>query len=204
MPKTSSRTYKGSQNETYKNILDAATRLFAEHGYDRVGMRDVCDLVGVSLPSVYHYFKDKQNLYRAVELANFGRVEARLIKAMNKAGSPILRLKAFMTELYNLLNSDASFRNLAIRNMLDPDVSHHKFLVSHTLQELFDRLVTLLREYRKDVDAEVLAYAMISGIFGFVVLSPSKPHIQGYPKARSKAKERDSYIEHLLQSVNAF
>ncbi|GAB4340745.1 MAG: TetR/AcrR family transcriptional regulator [Calditrichia bacterium] len=50
----------GSQTRT--DIFLTAARLFAQKGYDRVSIREICEAVGVSKPTLYYYFKDKRNL----------------------------------------------------------------------------------------------------------------------------------------------
>jgi AraC-like DNA-binding protein len=39
-------------------IIDAAGKLFAEHGYQSVSMRRVADLAGCSQMAMYRHFKD--------------------------------------------------------------------------------------------------------------------------------------------------
>src|SRR5215813_1127306 len=52
-----------------KLILDAATTAFLNHGYDGTSMDDVAALAGVSKPTVYKHFADKQRLFYEIILA---------------------------------------------------------------------------------------------------------------------------------------
>lgn len=45
-------------------ILDAATELFAEHGFAGAGMGELARRAGVSPPVLYDHFASKQDLYR--------------------------------------------------------------------------------------------------------------------------------------------
>jgi AcrR family transcriptional regulator len=47
-------------------LLAAARTLFAEHGYAGVGTEEVVRRAGVTRGALYHYFRDKQDLFRAV------------------------------------------------------------------------------------------------------------------------------------------
>jgi AcrR family transcriptional regulator len=49
-----------------RDILDAASRLFAEEGYDRVTMRRVAQRIEYSPTTIYLHFKDKSELFDAV------------------------------------------------------------------------------------------------------------------------------------------
>lgn len=49
-------------------ILLEAKRLFRDRGYAAVSINDIIDGVGVTKPTLYHYFKDKEALYTEVIL----------------------------------------------------------------------------------------------------------------------------------------
>lgn len=46
-------------------IIDAALRLFREHGYEATTMRAIASEAGVSLGNAYYYFESKQHLIQA-------------------------------------------------------------------------------------------------------------------------------------------
>ena len=49
-------------------ILEAATGVFHEAGFDRASMSDICSRVGYSKATVYGYFKSKEELLVAIAL----------------------------------------------------------------------------------------------------------------------------------------
>lgn len=55
-----------ARSATDEIIRVAAKRLFARHGYDGVSMRTLAKESGVGLSSIYHFFKDKDILLKAV------------------------------------------------------------------------------------------------------------------------------------------
>ena len=51
---------------TKDQILDAAEKLFAEHGYDAASLRDITAEAGVNLAAVNYHFSSKEALFGAV------------------------------------------------------------------------------------------------------------------------------------------
>jgi AcrR family transcriptional regulator len=73
------RRKRRSPEEAQTLILDAAERLFAEHGPDRVSVLDVALAAGVSHSLVLHYFKTYAELVRSV-LARRNRLVFQQVK----------------------------------------------------------------------------------------------------------------------------
>jgi AcrR family transcriptional regulator len=53
-----------------ERLIDAATRLFAEKGFDRVAVQEIVQSAGVTKGAMYHYFGSKDDLLREI----YGRV----------------------------------------------------------------------------------------------------------------------------------
>ena len=57
---------RGGREQTTGAILDAAEKLFAEHGFTAVTVRDIAAEAGVSHALVHRYLGSKQDVYRAM------------------------------------------------------------------------------------------------------------------------------------------
>lgn len=55
-----------AKQERRAALLEAAARLFAEHGYDRVTLEDIGGAAGISGPAVYRHFPGKQAVLAAI------------------------------------------------------------------------------------------------------------------------------------------
>ena len=52
--------------ETRSRILEAAIKLFSNHGYNKASVDDICKEAGISKGAFYHHFKSKQALFLAL------------------------------------------------------------------------------------------------------------------------------------------
>ena len=81
--------------ETFRRkAVGAATRLFAEQGYEAVSMRAVAKAVGVSAMTPYRYFANKDELFAHVRTAAFRRFADAQQQAFASTDEPRARLVA--------------------------------------------------------------------------------------------------------------
>lgn len=64
-------------DEPRRRILAAATRLFAEHGFQAATLRMITDLAGVNIAAVNYYFRSKDELISRVLESLIGPLQAR-------------------------------------------------------------------------------------------------------------------------------
>jgi AcrR family transcriptional regulator len=57
-------TRREDGRETRKRLLQAACDVFAEKGYRRAKVADICKKAGANVASVNYYFRNKENLYK--------------------------------------------------------------------------------------------------------------------------------------------
>lgn len=55
-----------ADNATRQKIIDAMYHLIAEYGYDKASLSKLCDIVGITKPSIYYYFHSKEDILLAV------------------------------------------------------------------------------------------------------------------------------------------
>jgi AcrR family transcriptional regulator len=77
MPKR--RSAKEPAGSTREAILAAAERIVSRGGEDALSIRELCARVGVTAPTVYHHFGDKDGLLREVVDACFAEFDQALV-----------------------------------------------------------------------------------------------------------------------------
>ena len=59
------------REEMRKLIIDTATQLFIEKGFDKTSMRNIAEAMEYSPATIYLYFKDKSELFNAIHEIGF-------------------------------------------------------------------------------------------------------------------------------------
>src|SRR5512137_2656837 len=72
-----------------REILDAASQLFVEEGFQRVTMRRIAERIEYSPTTIYLYFKDKNELLTAVCEETFSQLAGRLERLSKSSTSPL-------------------------------------------------------------------------------------------------------------------
>jgi len=54
--------------------MQEASRLFVSRGYHGISMREIAQVVGLSKPGIYYHFKDKEDLFLAILIANLSHI----------------------------------------------------------------------------------------------------------------------------------
>ena len=80
---------------TRDRLLEVATRLFAEQGYEHTSIEQVLRAAGVSRGSLYHHFSGKDRLFEAVvEHVEEAVILRRLVAAAGRQHDPVQMLRA--------------------------------------------------------------------------------------------------------------
>src|SRR5687768_16551067 len=86
-----SRAGGGDKRE---RILDAAERVFAEHGFFAARVSEIAKEAGVADGTIYLYFKSKDELLISLFESRMDRFNARLAAAIPQDGRPTEKLLA--------------------------------------------------------------------------------------------------------------
>src|SRR5450631_2504437 len=82
-------------SDTRSALVASARRLFAAHGYDGAGTEQIVTDARVTRGALYHHFRDKADLFRAVMAEAAGSVAQRLIdeQLASEASSPLAEIQ---------------------------------------------------------------------------------------------------------------
>jgi len=77
-------------------ILDYATEIFADKGYEGASMRDLSRLSGISLAGLYYYFESKEKLLYFIQQHTFTTIIERLRERLAVSSDPEERIRVFV------------------------------------------------------------------------------------------------------------
>ncbi len=77
-------------------ILDFATEVFAEKGYEGASMRDLSRLSGISLAGLYYYFESKEKLLYIIQQHTFSTIIERLRERLATSRDAQARIRIFV------------------------------------------------------------------------------------------------------------
>lgn len=80
------------KEELRERILAAAKTLFLEKGVEKTSIRNIADLIEYSPGSIYHYFKDKNEIFHALHSEGFQLLMSRM-EPLSQVANPMERLK---------------------------------------------------------------------------------------------------------------
>lgn len=84
--------------ETRKNIVDVAEKLFYQYGYKPVSVKEIAAAAGVTTGALYHHFKNKDDLIMAVfqrHDLSFGK----LLERFDNSEDPIEDIVVFLSDV---------------------------------------------------------------------------------------------------------
>ncbi len=84
-------------------ILEAAQLLFIQRGYDGVSIRDLAQECGLAKATLYHHFRDKEDLFFSVLEHDLLTMHAEVMQGLDAAQPPLARLHASIAAYFRML-----------------------------------------------------------------------------------------------------
>ncbi|WP_258341256.1 TetR/AcrR family transcriptional regulator [Saccharopolyspora gregorii] len=135
-----------------RQLLSAATRLFAERGYAAVTTEEIGAEVGIAGPSVYNHFASKQELLDAVITRGSAWLEIDLGRTLVRRPDAAEALRALLWSYITFALDHGGFIDILVGEVGHlPDHERHR--ARQTQHEYVTEWVALLREVRPELDA---------------------------------------------------
>ena len=153
-----------------EKILEVATRLFADSGYAAISIRDIASACQLSIPSIYHFFGDKENLYLACCHYKFAEASLHLRATLANAPAGVERVRQFTVALCEVLMHQHEFRRLLQREILREEQRSIDQFTQHHFREELQALSADIAELSDKDKALGLTFSIYAMVFGLVQL----------------------------------
>lgn len=167
---------KAKEEDARCRLLAAAGPIFANQGYEKATVRDICGAASVNIASVGYYFGDKLGLYREVLRSIRDHKSQRFpIPEASEFEDPQQRLLAFVSTLLGRMLSEGEEGwqvQLLMREMQDPTEALDDILKDHfspVFEELVDTIASILDQPVARTELDHLALSVIGQCFHYRV-----------------------------------
>ena len=170
-------TARAAEPDVRAAVLQAATRLFAAHGFDGTTLQDVALAVGVSKPAVLHHFPSKEHIRKAVLDAILEHWQGTLPRLLLAATASEERFEAVFGELFRFFAADSDRARVVLREALDRPVEARKLLAG-PVRPWIDAIAGYIRagqgsgRHHADVDPEAYVVHMLQLVLAATASAP--------------------------------
>jgi TetR/AcrR family transcriptional regulator, fatty acid metabolism regulator protein len=156
-----------AQQDKRKLILDAAIRVFAEHGYHGSRVGDIAEDAGVAHGLLYHYFASKDDVLRTIFVENWGELIGRF-RAVEASDEPATaKLEGIAKILLRTWRNDPALVTVMVR-----EVARSQQIQGQVdeVGEAFGIIQRVIEEgqasggFRRDVDARLASWVFYGGL----------------------------------------
>lgn len=172
-------------------ILSSALVLFSEKGYHNVSMQEIAEAAEFAVGTLYKFFQNKEELYRAIVLEQCDAFEDAIIQAIEKPGDALEKLRNYARTKGEMFRSRLSFVRLFlseskgvsfnIKTGLDEELRNRYYGFLERLALIFEDGINQKR-FQAIADPYSLAVALDSVIDAFLLLWLNAPERHSYPE----------------------
>ena len=148
-------------------ILEHATEVFYEKGYEGASMRDLSRAAGMSLAGLYHYFESKEDLLYLIQKHTFRTIIERLQERLKQSNDAEERVRIFIENHleYFLANKEAmkvlTHEDETLRNSRGSEIRTIK-------REYYKICLDLLEDLRREKGLQFSGRLAVLGLFGMI------------------------------------
>jgi TetR/AcrR family transcriptional regulator len=174
-----------------QEMLAAAFDLFSQKGYHNVSMHEIAGKAEFAIGTLYKFFENKEDLYKALVLEQCDKFEDAVARAIEKPGEEVEKLRNYIrtkgerfrgnlpfVRLFLAESRGASFN---IKAGLDEELRKRYYAFLERLALIFDSGIKN-RRFKNISDPYHLAVALDSAVDAFLLLWLDAPERHPYPE----------------------
>jgi len=180
------------------DILNAATRVFAEKGYHEATMSDIARQAEYAVGTIYLYFKDKQALYLALTDEKVDELIRRIKERIVNAGGGLEKIRALIEgefayfeeneDFFRIYFSEGGLDGWAIKDKPSPATVEKIMKFLDYISGII-KLAQTENVIRKELDPKRTAH-----LLGSMIKSVIIPWLKDKPSKKESLKGLSSFI----------
>ena len=127
-------------------ILQVALALFAAHGYDGVGVQQICDAAGITKPTLYHYFNSKHGLFETLMTERSAPLIAGLTAATEYQRDLVMNLTRVVQVYFDFAADEPTFYRLLLATSFAPPSSEYYLAVAELQTQQYRLIAALFQQ----------------------------------------------------------
>ena len=174
-----------------QEMLAAALDLFSQKGYHNVSMHEIAEKAEFAIGTLYKFFQNKEDLYKALVLEQCDKFEDALIQAIETPDDEVEKLRNYVRTRSERFRSNLPFVRLFlaesrgvsfnIKAGLNEELRKRYYNFLERLATIFDSGIKNQR-FKKIADPYYLAVALDSVIDASLLLWLDAPERHPYPE----------------------
>jgi TetR/AcrR family transcriptional regulator, cholesterol catabolism regulator len=162
-----SRARQPEASPQLSKILDHATEVFCEKGYEGASMRDIARATGMSLAGMYHYLGSKERLLYLIQKHTFSTILERLRERLDGISDPEQGIRVFiLNHLEYFLGHQKAMKVLSHEDeALDGSYGRE---VAEIKRAYYRICLDLLNRYRKEKGLQFDSRTAVLSLFGMM------------------------------------
>ncbi len=166
-PSPRTRANQPDSSPQLSKILDRATEVFCDKGYEGASMRDIARATGMSLAGMYHYLGSKERLLYLIQKHTFSTILERLRDGLDGIADPEQGIRAFiLNHLEYFLEHQQAMKVLSHEDEgLDGEYGRE---VAEIKREYYRICLDLLNRYRKEKGLQFDSRIAVLSLFGMM------------------------------------
>lgn len=155
--------------ETRQRLMEAALRLFGEHGFEATTIEDITSVADVAKGTFFNYFQTKEAIIPAIAARRLEQLDATLAPEQGAPDSAVARIKLAL----RLVAESPLCQERLAEQVFKAMMHRHEISPPHALRDLLARQVDQAQaagEIRRSLDPMYLAGAIRALFFERLVM----------------------------------
>lgn len=153
-------------------ILDTAREIFARHGFEGLSIRTLAQQCGLAKATIYHHFRDKQEIFMSVLERDVGHVHTQVLHSAADEHNALDKLRVVIHTYCQLISERRSVVLTTLREVTGMEARLRRF--AQVNKEFFlGPLAQIIQQgidegLFRPVDAEMSALCLLGMLHAFV------------------------------------